>query len=55
VVGWLAGIVWGHAGWAGVVAILGSVLALAMLLALRLRGLAPLRPAPAPDGAGQPG
>ena len=55
VVGWLAGIVWGHAGWAGVVAILGSVLALAMLLALRLRGLAPLGPAPAPDGAGQPG
>jgi YNFM family putative membrane transporter len=53
VVGWLSGIVWGHAGWAGVVAILGSVLALAMLVALRLRGLAPL--APAPDQAGQPG
>jgi YNFM family putative membrane transporter len=53
VVGWLSGIVWGHAGWAGVVAILGVVLVLAMLLGLRLRGLAPL--APAPDGAGQPG
>jgi YNFM family putative membrane transporter len=55
VVGWLSGIVWGHAGWAGVVAILGSVLALAMLVALRLRGLAPLAPAPTPDQAGQPG
>jgi YNFM family putative membrane transporter len=55
VVGWLSGIVWGHAGWAGVVAILGGVLALAMLVALRLRGLAPLAPASAPDQAGQPG
>jgi YNFM family putative membrane transporter len=50
----LSGIVWGHAGWAGVVAILGGVLALAMLVALRLRGLAPLAPASAPDQAGQP-
>jgi YNFM family putative membrane transporter len=55
VVGWLSGVVWGHAGWAGVVAILGVVLALAMLVALRLRSLAPLAPAPTPDQAGQPG
>jgi YNFM family putative membrane transporter len=54
VVGWLSGLVWGHAGWAGVVAILGVVLALAMLVALRLRGLAPLASA-SPDQAGQPG
>jgi len=42
VVGWLAGVVWGHAGWGGVVALLGSVLGGAVLVALRLRGLAPL-------------
>ena len=47
VVGWLAGVVWGHAGWGGVVALLGTVLAGAVAVALRLRGLAPL-PAPAP-------
>jgi YNFM family putative membrane transporter len=47
VVGWLAGVVWGHAGWTGVVALLGSVLGGAVLVALRLRGLAPL-PAAAP-------
>jgi YNFM family putative membrane transporter len=47
VVGWLAGVVWGHAGWGGVVALLGAVLAGAVLVALRLRGLAPL-PAAAP-------
>ena len=42
VVGWLAGVVWGHAGWGGVVALLGAVLAGAVAVALRLRGLAPL-------------
>lgn len=47
VVGWLAGVVWGHAGWAGVVTLLGAVLAAAVAVALRLRGLAPL-PAPSP-------
>jgi YNFM family putative membrane transporter len=55
VVGWLSGVVWGRAGWAGVVAILGVVLALAMLVALRLRSLAPLAPAAQPDQAEQPG
>ncbi|MFL6672637.1 MAG: MFS transporter [Massilia sp.] len=44
VVGWFAGVVWQHAGWPGVVAILGATLVLAMLIALRLRGLAPLEP-----------
>jgi YNFM family putative membrane transporter len=42
VVGWLSGVVWAHAGWAGVVAMLGAVLVAAMGVALRLRGLAPL-------------
>jgi YNFM family putative membrane transporter len=44
VLGWLAGVVWAHAGWAGFVSMLGAVLVLAMLVALRLRGLAPLGP-----------
>jgi YNFM family putative membrane transporter len=44
VVGWFAGVVWQHAGWPGVVAILGATLVLAMLIALRLRGLAPIEP-----------
>jgi len=48
VVGWLAGVVWGHAGWGGVVALLGTVLAGAVAVALRLRGLAPLPAAAAP-------
>jgi YNFM family putative membrane transporter len=47
VVGWLAGVVWGHAGWGGVVALLGAVLAGAVAVALRLRGLAPLAAATA--------
>jgi YNFM family putative membrane transporter len=42
VVGWFSGVVWAHAGWAGVVWLLGATLVLAMLIALRLRGLAPL-------------
>lgn len=49
VVGWLSGVIWDHAGWAGVVGILGGVLGLAMLVALRLRGLAPLEPVAAPS------
>jgi YNFM family putative membrane transporter len=54
VVGWLSGTVWAHAGWAGVVAVLGAILALAMGVALRLRRLVPLAP-PAVDGAASPG
>jgi YNFM family putative membrane transporter len=49
VVGWLAGIVWEHGGWAGVVTLLGVVLAGGMGIALRLRGLAPLEPAAPSD------
>jgi YNFM family putative membrane transporter len=45
VIGSFSGLVWEHAGWAGVVAMLGATLVLAMLIALRLRGLAPLEPA----------
>jgi YNFM family putative membrane transporter len=44
VLGWLAGVVWAHAGWAGFVSMLGTVLVTAMLVALRLRGLTPLGP-----------
>jgi YNFM family putative membrane transporter len=44
VIGWVAGIVWAWAGWAGVVSMLGVVLVGAMAVALRLRGLAPLEP-----------
>jgi YNFM family putative membrane transporter len=44
VLGWLAGVVWAHAGWVGFVSMLGAVLVVAMLVALRLRGLAPLGP-----------
>lgn len=47
VVGWVSGYVWAHAGWPGVVALLGAILALALVLALRLRGLAPLSPSEA--------
>jgi YNFM family putative membrane transporter len=47
VVGWVSGIVWAWAGWAGVVSMLGVVLLAAMAVALRLRGLAPLEPAKA--------
>jgi YNFM family putative membrane transporter len=42
VVGWFAGVIWAHAGWAGVVWLLGATLVLAMMIALRLRSLAPL-------------
>jgi YNFM family putative membrane transporter len=44
VVGWAAGVVWAWAGWTGVVTMLGAVLLVAMAVALRLRGLAPLEP-----------
>jgi YNFM family putative membrane transporter len=47
VVGWVSGYLWEHEGWFGVVALLGAIQVLAMLIALRLRGLAPLE-APAP-------
>lgn len=45
VVGWVTGVVWAHALWPGVIALLGATLVVAMLIALRLRGLAPLEPA----------
>jgi YNFM family putative membrane transporter len=52
VVGWFCGFVWEHGGWTGVVGLLGAVLAGAMLIALRLRGLAPLEAnAPAAPGS----
>lgn len=53
VVGWVAGFVWEHGGWPGVVALLGAILIAAMLIGLRLRGLAPLDatgPTAAPPG-----
>jgi YNFM family putative membrane transporter len=53
VVGWLCGFVWEYGGWTGVVSLLGAILAGAMLIALRLRGLAPLE-AGAPAAAGAP-
>lgn len=42
VVGSATGVMWGRAGWPGVVLVLGCALMLAMLVGLRLRGLAPL-------------
>ncbi|SFU69262.1 MFS transporter [Pseudoduganella namucuonensis] len=42
VVGWLCGLLWAGAGWPGVVALLGGCLGCALLIALRLRHLAPL-------------
>lgn len=42
VVGSATGIMWGRAGWPGVVMVLGAALSLAVLVALKLRGLAPL-------------
>jgi YNFM family putative membrane transporter len=45
VVGSATGVMWGRAAWPGVVMVLGAALALALLVALRLRGLAPLAPA----------
>ena len=42
VVGSATGVMWGRAGWPGVVAVLAGALVLALLIALRLRTLAPL-------------
>jgi len=47
VVGWCAGVAWEHGQWRGVVALLGAILGGALLIALRLRTLAPLAPAEA--------
>jgi YNFM family putative membrane transporter len=44
VVGWFSGYLWSHGGWAGVVSLLSAILFGALLVALRLRGLAPLSP-----------
>lgn len=41
VVGWFSGYVWEHWAWPGVVAVLGATLVAALLIALRLRSLAP--------------
>jgi YNFM family putative membrane transporter len=51
VVGWLCGILWEHGGWAGVVTLLGGLLATALLITLRLRSLAPLGRAFTPAAA----
>lgn len=45
VIGSFCGMVWSSAGWAGVVGLLGGTLCIAFVIALRLRGLAPLRTA----------
>ena len=45
VVGWVAGVAWEWGGWPGVVMVLGGALGLALLIALKLRTLAPLEPA----------
>jgi YNFM family putative membrane transporter len=47
-VGWLCGLVWAAGGWAGVVALLAACLGAGLLIALRLRGLAPVGAAPKP-------
>ncbi|MFD2368387.1 MFS transporter [Pseudoduganella sp. GCM10020061] len=41
-VAWVAGMAWDAAGWTGVVSLLLATLGAAMLVALRLRGLAPI-------------
>jgi YNFM family putative membrane transporter len=45
VIGSFCGVVWSRAGWAGVVGLLGATLCIGFVIALRLRGLAPLAPA----------
>jgi YNFM family putative membrane transporter len=42
VVGWFTGYVYEHWAWPGVVALLGAILGIALLIALRLRTLAPV-------------
>jgi YNFM family putative membrane transporter len=44
VVGWFSGYLWSHGGWTGVVSLLSAILVGALLVALHLRGLAPLSP-----------
>jgi YNFM family putative membrane transporter len=41
-VGWFSGVIWARSGWAGLVWLLGATLVLAMMIALKLRSLAPL-------------
>ena len=45
VIGSATGIMWGRAAWPGVVTVLGAALLLALMVALKLRNLAPLAPA----------
>jgi YNFM family putative membrane transporter len=45
VIGSLCGVLWSGAGWPGVVGMLGATLGIGFVIALRLRGLAPLAPA----------
>ncbi|WP_332848071.1 MFS transporter [Massilia sp. S19_KUP03_FR1] len=45
VVGWVAGVAWEWRNWPGVVLVLGGALGLALLIALKLRTLAPLESA----------
>ena len=45
VIGWVAGVAWEWRGWPGVVMVLGGALGMALLIALKLRTLAPLEPA----------
>jgi YNFM family putative membrane transporter len=40
----VSGYLWSHGGWPGVVLLLGAILAVALLVGLRLRGLVPLNP-----------
>ena len=44
VIGWAAGILWGRAGWAGVVLLLASCLVAAVAIAIHLRRLTPIAP-----------
>lgn len=45
VVGWVAGVAWAWRSWPGVVMVLGAALGLGLVIALKLRTLAPLEPA----------
>jgi YNFM family putative membrane transporter len=44
VIGWVSGYLWSHGGWPGVVLLLGAIMAVALMVAMRLRGLVPLNP-----------
>jgi len=46
VIGWLCGYLWSHGGWPGVVALLGSLLGVGLMIALRLRTLVPISTPP---------